>query len=74
MHVSSNKGYVELVQLLLYHQADQESSTKDGLIPLHTASRFGKDDVVGELLHDRNDLVEYKSKVISIIHYNLLLF
>ena len=44
LHLAARKQFVDLVQLLVDHDADTNVVDKDGYTPLHDANRFGGDD------------------------------
>jgi len=56
LHAASEKGELEILQLLLAHKADANFGTKDTFSPLHAACAKGHEEVARKLL-------EYKANV-----------
>ncbi|CAM9201620.1 unnamed protein product, partial [Heterosigma akashiwo] len=50
LHFACVGGSLEIVRLLLRHQADVHSRDLFHWVPLHASSRYGHEEVVGELL------------------------
>ncbi|KAI9045415.1 purine and uridine phosphorylase [Aspergillus affinis] len=55
LHLSSRRGFVETVELLLRHDVDINARDKDGRTALHEASEMGHSTVVQILLENKAD-------------------
>ena len=64
MHVAAKWGKANMVAVLLDHNANLESKTRDGLTPLHCAARSGHENVV-DLLLERGAPISSKTKVFA---------
>lgn len=61
LHIASRLGNVDIVMLLLQHNADLDAVTKDMYTPLHIAAKEGQDEVAAVLLeHGANNTAATK--------------
>src|SRR5258708_22890506 len=68
LHVASNQGDVELVQVLLEHGADIEAQDDYGSTPIHLASFFGEVELVQVLLEHGAEIEARDNRRCTPIH------
>ncbi|XP_064648007.1 transient receptor potential cation channel subfamily A member 1 homolog isoform X2 [Lineus longissimus] len=57
LHVAAEKGYVRIVKCLLEHKAGKGLKNEDEQTPIHLASKFGRTNVIRELISANKLLV-----------------
>ncbi|KAI8752888.1 transient receptor potential cation channel subfamily A member 1 [Biomphalaria glabrata] len=62
IHIASQKGYLEIVQLLLKNGAHLDTKNEEELTPLHCASKYGRTNIVRELIKHDKTIVNHEDE------------